>query len=344
MSGRSSGRKSDDAVRREAADWFARLRAPDGEKDRAAFEQWRSADSVHAAAFEQLNRRWEQTAFLANTKLGRSRRTRQMPPETDGQWFSRRMGAAAAIVLLLLGTGLSWLNGWNAHPEATPPREASFATAVGQQKAVALPDGSTVMLDTDSFLEVAYTSEVRALKLGRGRARFRVAHETERPLQVMAGSARVVALGTVFDVQIAQDQRVQVSLLQGSVQVVSTQQVGASGFSRAGSRLTPGQQVSVDPDRRTQELKPYAPSQINWPSGMLSFDGTRLGDAVEQMNRYNRRKVNLADPRLAELRVTGTFRAKDVDEFAEAIVEAFSLRIVRGEDGSISVQRPASQP
>ena len=47
-----------DRIEREASDWFARLRGPDGEDQRDAFEQWRDADPRHAEAYVEYEKLW----------------------------------------------------------------------------------------------------------------------------------------------------------------------------------------------------------------------------------------------------------------------------------------------
>ena len=68
---------------------------------------------------------------------------------------------------------------------------------------------------------------------------------------------------------------------------------------------------------------------------MLQFDDTPLGQAVEQAGRHGRPHVRLADPVIADLRVTGAFRAGDTMGFAESVAAAFDLALERGPDGSL---------
>ena len=58
-----SGRRSDEAVRREAHDWSMRMHGDDADLHRAAFERWRAADPRHAETYARLVRQWASAAF-----------------------------------------------------------------------------------------------------------------------------------------------------------------------------------------------------------------------------------------------------------------------------------------
>ncbi|CAA9540292.1 MAG: hypothetical protein AVDCRST_MAG91-3791, partial [uncultured Sphingomonadaceae bacterium] len=76
-----------------------------------------------------------------------------------------------------------------------------------------------------------------------------------------------------------------------------------------------------------------------WPSGMLDFDATPLSEAIGRANRYSRRKMRLADPGLAGLRVTGAFRIGDPVGLARSLAAAFDLRLEETADGHLSLGR-----
>src|SRR6202040_1603516 len=100
----------------------------------------------------------------------------------------RRRWAAAAVAA---GIGAIVLGAaWNLYKQKEATR---FQTAVGEQAAVALPDGSSFDLNTNSRVEVDYTERNRVIRLERGEAYFKVAHDTHRPFWVYAGDRWVRA-------------------------------------------------------------------------------------------------------------------------------------------------------
>lgn len=337
MSGR--GAKSDDAVRREASDWVALIHDPDTAADRAAFERWRAADPRHAAAYVRAERAWDSAALLAQTSFGRARGL----PERQ-RFFERpqiRYGFATAAALLVAILGLS-VSGVGPFRHDHPPQAAQFASSIGQIRQVALADGSTVTLDTDSVLRVAFTGDERRLYLSRGRARFDVAHDAARPFVVMAGNGSVTARGTIFDVTVAGD-RVKVVLLRGAVEVRD----GRAQTDRpqpAIAHLSPGQQISFAATEPLPSPRPAVTIEAQWTNGMLSFDGTRLADAIAQANRYSATRISLADPTLGDLRITGAYHAGDAAGLAQSMADSLGLHVTRTPRGDAVISAPASVP
>lgn len=320
------GGKSDEVVRREAADWSALFHDPDGVADREAFERWRAADPRHAAAYARVERGWDQSALLAQTRYGRER---SLPARRA--WLVRpqvRYAAIAATVLLAIA-GLSIGAPLLEQRFGAGPPELQLASEVGQIRKVELSDGSTVTLDTASALRVAFSAGERRLYLAQGRGRFDVAHDNDRPFIVLAGTGSVVALGTVFDVSIAGD-RVDVTLLQGTVEVRNGV---APSPTQAVERLRPGQKISFAGS--TPLTSPHAAPDAErlWTSGMLTFNGTPLEDAIEEANRYSNVKISIADPELNKLQISGAYQARDTVGLAQSLAASFSLQINRSIDG-----------
>lgn len=332
--------RSDDAVRREAADWVALIHDPDAAVDRAAFERWRAADPRNAQGYARAERGWDSAALLVQTSFGRAR---GLPARR--RWFERpqmRYAFAAAAILVVAILGLSFGDIRSFGPGLST-EDAAIASSVGQIRKVALADGSTVILDTDSVLRVAFSGGERRLYLSRGRARFDVAHDAARPFVVMAGTGSIIARGTIFDVAIADD-RVKVVLLRGIVEVRGGRIHAAS--QPAAARLQPGQQISFAAAEPLVSPQSASVIDIGWTSGMLSFDVTRLADAVVQANRYSTTKISLSDSALDDLRITGAYHAGDVTGLAESIADTLGLRATRSARGVVispGPARPAAQ-
>lgn len=336
MSG--GGATSDDAVRREASDWVALIHDQDAAVDRAAFERWRTADPRHASAFARAERAWDSAALLDQTSFGRARGLPARQRLLDRPQVRYAFAAAAVLVVAILGLSFGGIR-WTGANQAAQPTE--LASSIGQIRKVALPDGSTVTLDTNSALHVAFNGAARRLYLSRGRARFDVAHDATRPFVVMAGSGSVTARGTIFDVAIGGN-GVKVVLLRGIVDVRSAKSRSATA-KPVMARLRTGQQISFD---ATTPLppQPAAASDEQWTNGMLSFDRTRLADALAEANRYSTTPIRLADPALQDLRITGAYRAGDTAGLARSIAGSFALRVDRAPGGGIVLFERRSEP
>ncbi len=315
-------------ARQEAADWFARLRAGASETELAAFEAWR-ADALNGETYDRLARQWDQSRFLANTRLGRGRDLSRA-----SVWYRQpmvRAAAVAALVVLIVGGGL-WLHGgMRSDPAAAPVAYAGKADAV---RAIALADGSRVTLDRNSAVRVAYSASERRIELLKGRARFEVAHDPARPFLVRADGGAVVAHGTIFDVEL-QPTLVRVVLLRGSVEVRADPTVAKGAASRM---LMPGQALVYGHGKAPSPPVAADPADTSWPDAMLSFDATPLREAIARFNRRNDTKLVLGSARIGDLRVTGAFAAGDPAGFAKSAATMFQLELHPQPDASIVLQ------
>lgn len=310
-------------VRREAAAWVARLGGGTGEQDHAAFRSWYEADRRNAETYDRMAAIWSASGQLAKA-----------PPRERGTPAPTRRGfvfAIAASVLAVVAIAFLLQGGapWGADE---PP--LSYATARGELREVALPDGSRIMLDAGSRIELAFSATERRLFLREGRARFSVAHEA-RPFIVQAGQDQVLATGTVFDVSLLGN-RLAVVLLQGSVEIRQSRGA-APPITR---RLTAGHRLVLQ-DRGAAATAPVARGDTAWASRMLEFDDLPLGQAVEMANRYSSTQIRVDDDAVRRLRITGAYRAGDSRGLARSLAATFGLRLSTDPDGNIRLSRGA---
>lgn len=313
-------------IRREAADWLARLGGGAGAGEHAAFRQWYEADRRNAEAYDRMAAIWSAAGRLPGSASGATE-------DEPARWSGRSLGYAiaaclvGAVGLALLLLSSKWLPESGGQPE-------SFATAVGEVRELTLPEGSRLVLDSASRIEVRFTSSERLLLLREGRARFIVAHEA-RPFVVRAASSEVVATGTMFDVSLVQ-QRMAVLLIEGTVEV---RQRGSGGSTV--HRLAAGQKLVIAGGSPAVR-QPVARGETLWPTRMLEFEDTPLREAVALVNRYSRVQLRLGDERIGDLRISGAFRAGDVAGFARSLAAAFRLRVEARPDGNLLLVDPAT--
>jgi len=82
-------------------------------------------------------------------------------------------------------------------------------------------------------------------------------------------------------------------------------------------------------------LKVDFSAKLAWRSPRLEFSGTRLGEAVALINRYNRVQFVIEDPELANLRVSGVFGAVNTDAFVRVLEASFDVQSERRSDHEI---------
>ncbi len=326
---------SKDRRARSAAEWFAVMRGPDAEREREAFEAWR-AEPENEAAYAGLETTWDQSLFLANQPVGRardlSRARRYAPPAVV---MAAGIGALAILSGGLVASQLGWFG-----PAAVERPAAVDMASTNAVRTVRLADGSRVTLDRGSVLRDASSASERRFLLLGGRARFDVAHDADRPFIVDAGTGRVIAHGTVFDVGF-EGKVMRVALLRGSVEVRerpdSARKASTSRF------LSPGEQLLVTGEGIGASSQVSA-AALAWPDPMIGFEDVPLGEAIAAFNRTSVRAVRLADEAPASRRVSGAFRRDDPRAFADALATSFGLDVRAAVDGSLVLHAGPAGP
>ena len=315
-----------------AAIWHGRFeeREP-GATELERFEAWLSEDPCHRAAYQSVARSW---AGMANAGfedriLLMRREALAAPPTARARWL-RPTGIAAAVLAaaLMIGALLHLL------PHGTDSNATEFVTQIGQRSSITLADGSTVVLDTASRIQVLFDAQVRRVELLAGQAWFEVAKNQPQPFIVEAGGRRVTAHGTAFDVRLDGPDQVQITLIEGRVSVEALKAPGADSASSADRvDLLPGDQLLAGATRPATKRKTDVAKATSWREGQLIFDDDTLTAAVAEVNRYSTKKIVLADPRLGALRMSGVFIAGHSESFLETLVGHFPIKVAPDSDG-----------
>jgi transmembrane sensor len=277
---------SDRRAALEARDWIVRLTSGKVDaQDMARFKAWRDAAPAHRVAFERERDFWQELQVLER-RAGVRRGAIPAAPLRDARLGRRAFLAgsgalAAATVGLLAAPRLEvW---WN----------ADLATAVGEQAEFSLPDGSTVLLNTDSALALDFQGGARRVALLRGEAEFRIAGASEGPFQVASLGGESETLSALFTVKELAGDTI-VSVREGWVHV--------SG-SRRSSDLAGAASVAVGANQQTRYAhgewpRPAVPVDMDtvlaWRSGRLIFEGQSFGTAVAEIARYLPERVVVA--------------------------------------------------
>ncbi len=169
-------------VERAASEWIARLNADDvSAQDRVRCVAWQNAHPMHSRAYEALSTTWQHCTaarpFVSAVSFAESMSEAAVTPPRH----HRSALIAAALALVVAGGSWSYFT-------RLPP-DAIFRTTSGEHSTVALADGSTLELNSNSFARVDYARHRRVIRLDRGEAFFKVAHDTQRPFWVVAGNS-----------------------------------------------------------------------------------------------------------------------------------------------------------
>jgi transmembrane sensor len=294
--------------------------------ERADFNAWLEKDTRHKGAYiralvidnaisqavsDQDCRPGEDRYGLRSDGYGNAKASRRA-------WL--KYGALAAG-FATLGVGMSL---------QSRDRVTTLATSRGEFRRVALADTSIANMNSDSKLEVRFTTARRQIDLVKGEAWFEVAKDKSKPFVVAAAGVEVRAVGTAFGVRRFPN-GAEVLVTEGTVEVW-TGQARARLVAGEGS-FVPYNAAQITVARQPQEIE----RKLAWRDGNLAFTRQTLGEAVADFNRYSVRQIVIADPALERERIFGQYRidapeqfAKDIGAYLNVPVEVSAERIVIG--------------
>ncbi len=188
----------------------------------------------------------------------------------------------------------------------------TYATRNGERTSIILRDGTKVMLNVGSRLQVprVYGTQTRSVFL-EGEAEFIVEHNSARPFIVHAGETVVRDLATRFSVRAYRNGgRTTVAVAEGRVAVyASTLQQPSSATLDAGHVATVllNQGLSVEKQRSPADY-------FGWTKGVLTFTHVPVGEALAQIARWYDVDCNVSDPGLLASDLTFSFTEKTLTE------------------------------
>lgn len=290
----------------EAIEWMACMRSGEVLADeQKAFDAW-FANPSNAQAWEKVQGHLDATfSPLVRGADSQVRRVLQAPD------LQRRRLLRGALVFGGVGIGVA-LVGRQSTLLSTVG--ADFRTATAQRANFNLADGSTLLLDARSAVDINFTKSERNLMLHAGKLVIE-ASDDPRPLVVQTpyGFARGTAT------------RFMVSLQDGSAHVWGMRSnlcvARPNGFcsvlqSGAGARLDSKGITPLAANRK---------GESSWESGKLSVDDWSLGDVIEALQPY-RRGVLRISPAAARLRVSGLFPLDSSDRALAALEQILPVR------------------
>lgn len=301
------------AVAQRALQWLVELQSDDVTPEVVQeWERWRAAHPDHERAWlriESVRGRLQPLASPQSSAIARA----ALAPASD----HRRRALKALSVLAVLG-GAGWFT-----ERSTPWREWSsdYRTRIGERRVLPLPDGTRLVLNTGSAINVAFSDTERRVILIAGEILVRTAQEdraVHRPFLVETAFGAARALGTEYAVR-QQDASTQVSVFHGAVQIEPRNHGGQTRVLHAGERADYSAR-GVAPSGVAEE------TSVAWKDGFIVARGMRLDDFLAELGRYSDDTLS-CDSAVAGLRLSGSFPVNDIGKGLAALAVTLDLRV-----------------
>ena len=205
---------------------------------------------------------------------------------------------AAAIALVLITTGSIF---YAIRSNKSEPTYYSSVEAMrGQKSNITLPDGTKVILNSESTLKynTDFNQKSREIALD-GEAFFEVAKNTNLPFVVQVGNLSIKAVGTAFNVRAYSNENiVSTTLTEGKVSVKTPYET---------MDLIPNERMEFSRDEKKLEKIQLenAKLSLGWLNDQLSFENTTLAVVASNLSRIYNVEIELSSESIKQQRFTG---------------------------------------
>lgn len=259
-------------IEARAIDWLVRQRDP-AFADWDRFADWLAEDPAHAEVYDalaSLDRDLDALPPATKPSVVIGHESPHRPSRR--LWFG---GAIAAALVAVVAVPQLDLFGTSDRIE----------TAAGEHRSITLADGSMIEINGASVVELD-RDRPRFARLASGEAMFHVVHREGDPFVVEAGAARVVDLGTAFNI-VRRDRRTSVSVSEGVV---------LYNPDRDKVRVEAGQAIDAgDSDTTPPTVRPIDVANVGgWRTGLLVYNDAPLTVVAEDLKRTAGIEVSIA--------------------------------------------------
>jgi transmembrane sensor len=324
---------SDPDAEERASLWAARL---EGSRltadDRAELEAWLAGDPSRRELLSRFCRFSAELDVLV-PELAADVASEGLRPRLNPNtgWHPWRL-AGAGLTAAALVAGAIWFGFSGARPE-------NLSTPAGKRGAFTLADGTRVELNANTSIQVENSRDERRVRLANGEAFFVVSKDSTRPfiVETPAGSVRVT--GTIFNVLTEASSRLDVTVVEGTVQV---RPGDANSLPSAGPvKLGAGDRL-VD-EGGTVSIALLSPGDIDdelaWRQGQIVCNGMPLSEALDRFAHYHGRTLT-ATAGAGGRNIGGRYSLGNLDEFLAYLEQGLKLRVARDPSGAVRVSLP----
>jgi transmembrane sensor len=293
----------------EAAEWLVLWSERElSEHERAEWEHWKASSPERGQAWAR--------AQMLQSRMGGLPRSLAMAALDRPNSPERR---AAMIKLAMLMAVMP--AGWGAWALSRRQQwTADYRSAVGERRELTLADGSQIILNTDTAIDVLFDSVQRLIRLRAGEIMVRTAVDpSSRPFLVITANGSMQALGTKFSVREGES-RTHLVVLEGAVKVMLADNRQAQPMV-----INAGERTDFSA-HRFAEVTLADRDAGAWTQGMLMVDKMRLADFAAELARYRRGFVR-CDPAIAELRVSGVYPISETSLTLNMLVQTYGIKV-----------------
>lgn len=298
------------AIAERAVEWMVELQTPPvGPDTLAQWQQWRAQDPEHERAWQRIEAFGERfSGLLQNAHIAQATLNASDRPD-----LQRRRAIKALALLVSLGAGA-----WAGRDTAIWQNvSADYHSGVGEQRQLTLADGTHVLMNTDTAIDVRFDADARLLRLLRGEVQIRTGiDQAGRPFLARTAQGRIETINSRFLLRQAKGFS-RVAVAEGSVSLFAGKHPVLT--------LQAGQQVMFTPDE-LGPVRSVSDVDLAWTDRIIIANDQRLEDFLAEVNRYRSGHLGCSAD-VANIRVAGTYPLADTDKILQTLGATLNLQV-----------------
>lgn len=292
----------------QASEWQARLWSEDVTvQDQEACMSWRHAHPEHERAWQFIHLFDQQFQHLSD--------------QQQNILLDRPLGDLASLIkkggMLCLVLGLTYF----VHQQQYVSLWfADYTTQAGEVKNITLSDGTTLILDSNSAVDIDFDQNERDIYLLKGQIFVKTGHQYNDlpPLHVHYFDVEIQPLGTQFTVANRQ-KNMQIGVYEGRVQIKSDK-------INPPLVLESGWQVRFNPDQPQLYPQKTDDLQLAWIDHKLIVEQMPICEFMQHLSTYRTGYIH-CNSGLKNIKISGTYDLKQHEQILAELPHVLPLKI-----------------
>lgn len=295
----------------EAAAWLVKLQEETlTEEEQKHFDIWQDSSDSNRYAWQRAQDFLEQVDSLpkgiASAVLNR--------PIDE----AKRLNISRLALILASGPLL-----WGSYKVIDAQQwNADYRTAKGEKKAVTLPDGTRVTLNTATAFDVSFNHDERSLFLREGEIEVNILTADPLTSPPFTLKTQEASLSSVDANVIVRQYKglTRVGVVQGAVEVTPELAKNTNKF-----HLKSGLQADLS-SHDILSKSPLSISTTSWLDNMLAVHNMPLKAFIQEVSRYHSGLLRVS-PEIQEVEISGAFPIKDINVIFKMLSNTYPIAI-----------------
>ena len=286
--------------------------------------KWLDEDPDRSVLLNDLQRSWEKTQayqtpeFNTDAAWQKVSDTLQLPEKTERRINWRPMLAAASLLIV-------FAFGWLFFQYQQGNQMIRVATADGERREIALPDGSHVFLNENSSLayDAGIDNKEQRLVTLEGEGFFEVAKDPKHPFIITAGKTKTQVLGTSFNVKSDSTGDVKVAVFTGKVSFKPADRPNQ------GVILLPGDEAHYHKNGVVDKSTYSNANFLFWKNRKLEYNNTEVKTVLDDLSANYQVSFSVKDQDILHRRITSSFEGDSIPQVIDVLEALLDVRFTR---------------